>query len=69
MGAVLPADAAPVDQSQIDLIDQGGRLERVARGLFPHVASGQPTQFRIDERNQLFEGRVGRLRPRPEEDQ
>jgi hypothetical protein len=55
--AVVPAGMGLVDQLEVDLVDEGGGLERV-RGVFtPHVALGEAAQLALDERDQAVERR------------
>src|SRR5580698_1834527 len=43
-----------LDQPQIGLMDQGGRVERLARPLLSHSLRGQLAQFVIDQRQQFL---------------
>ena len=52
---VLPADARPFDQSNIDLVDEGRRLQRVARCFPGHVATRQLPQFRVHQWKHLLQ--------------
>lgn len=52
-----------IDQPHIDLVDERGRLQRVA-GMFPgHVPVRAPVQFLVDERGQLLEGLLVAITP------
>ena len=42
----------------VGLVDEGGRLQRLARLLLGHPRGGELAQFVVDEREQLF-GRRG----------
>ena len=57
VAAVLPGDARLVDEAEIRLVDDGRRLERVARALSPELALGDLAQLRIDERHEPLDGR------------
>ncbi|MNC88002.1 hypothetical protein D3C83_37820 [compost metagenome] len=56
MGSILPAHVLPVDQPQVGLVDQGGRLQDVPGTLPGHVATGQAVQLRLDDGRQRLEG-------------
>ena len=56
--AVLPAHLRLVDEPEVRLVDEGRGLEGVADALAPQVAGGEPPQLRVDERQQVFEGRA-----------
>ena len=45
MRPVCPGRILPVDQSKVDLVDERGGLQRVARVLAPEIAAGQAGQF------------------------
>jgi hypothetical protein len=47
--------AALADQSQVGLVDQGRRLQRVAGTLASEIAAGDLVEFGVDEREQLVE--------------
>ena len=49
-----PLDAALIDQSQVGLVDQGCRLQRVADLLLVEVAVGQGAQLIVDKREYLL---------------
>ncbi len=53
MGAVLPFDGARAEQPQIGLVNERGRLERVAWPLGAHEVSGKLAQVRVHQRDQL----------------
>ena len=53
--AALPMHVARINEAQISLIDQRGRLQRLAGPLTAHVAPGYTVQFVMDQRNQLIE--------------
>src|SRR4029450_3428889 len=57
MRTILPWDLLDFDQPKVRLIDQRGRLERVAGTLVTHVAPGQAAQFPMDEGQQAVERR------------
>jgi hypothetical protein len=51
--AILPADAAGVDQPDVSLVHQGGGLKGVASLLPTHAAFGQTVEFVVHQRRQL----------------
>ena len=53
--AILPLDAPDINQPEVDLVDERGRLEHVVRTLAGHMPLGNATQLGVDERNQLFD--------------
>jgi hypothetical protein len=55
MRPVLPTHAPRVNEAQVNLMDQSGCLYRVPRSFTPEVLSRHPSQFFIDQRNQLLE--------------
>ena len=63
----LPVDLALVDEPQIDLVHQGRRLERVADALASKLTGRDPTQLRVDERQQLIERALVAATPVAEE--
>jgi lysophospholipase L1-like esterase len=63
MCAILPLDLLDFDQPEICLIDQRGRLKRVAGTLVAHMAPRQAAQFPMDEGQQAVERRY--LTPAP----
>jgi hypothetical protein len=67
MGAILPIDPRCVDQPEIGLIGESRRLKGVPGTLAPHVTSGQPPQFLVDERRQLIERLLTPTTPRAEQ--
>src|SRR5262249_39618818 len=54
--AVPVLELLHVHQSQVDLVDQGGSLERLARCLLGHLLGGQPPQLVVNQRQQLLGG-------------
>src|SRR5688572_6335505 len=64
MRAVLEAGCALAREAQVRLVDECGRLERVAVPLPAHVAMGQAPQLLIDEPGELLEGKRVALAPR-----
>ena len=56
MRAVLPLDLADINEPEVDLIDERGRLEHVTRTLTRHVTPGEPAELLVHERQQLFDG-------------
>ena len=53
MRAILPDDAILADESDVCLVDQGGRLERVFLPLSAEIGGRPPPQFPVDEREQV----------------
>src|SRR5438132_2148114 len=51
VSAILPVDILLTDQTQVSLIDQRGRLQRVAHSLSIHVVVGQSMQLRLNQRH------------------
>jgi hypothetical protein len=62
--AVLPPDAIEIDEPQVGLVDERGRLERVAIPLAAHTPMRHPVQLRLDERHQACKRRLIARRPR-----
>ena len=57
MAAVLPAGGrGGFDEPQIRLVDEGGRVQGVARGFLRHPGGRQFAQFLVDQRQQLLRG-------------
>ena len=50
--AILPWTRLPAGETQIDLVDQRGRLESVTDPFALHVRAGHPAQLTIDERHE-----------------
>jgi hypothetical protein len=50
-----PIDTALIDQPQVSLVDQRGRLQRVSGSLAPKLARRDAAELRIDEWQQLIE--------------
>jgi hypothetical protein len=67
MRSVLPIDAPAVDEAEIDLVDERGRLERVPLWLSCHLATSNAIELVVDDRNQVVERRVIALSPCDEE--
>jgi hypothetical protein len=51
MRTVLPADASAFDEAQIDFVDERGRLEAVPEVLSRHLATSDPMQLVVDDRD------------------
>jgi hypothetical protein len=62
MSAILPANAILVDQLEIGLVHQGGRLKTVIRRLLPEVAGSQPTEIIVEKVHEAV-GRDGSQEP------
>ena len=58
MRAVLPAHLVELDQPQIDLVDEGCRLQGMPAILTPHVIARDAAQLGVHCRHQLRQ-RVG----------
>jgi hypothetical protein len=56
MRTMLPIDGALFDEAEVRLVDQGGRLQRVARPLLAKLTRGDPAQLGVDQREQAIEG-------------
>jgi hypothetical protein len=53
VGMVLPVDLRLAEQTQIHLMNESSRLQRVVDALLPHVVARQPTQLSVDPLQQL----------------
>ncbi len=53
MATAVPAGVGVADQAQVRLVNQGGRLKRLAGGQPAGHGDGQPAQLRIDDRQQF----------------
>ena len=53
MRSILPVDLTLIDEPEIRLVNQRGRLERVVDPFFPKLARGDAAHLRVDERQQL----------------
>ncbi len=51
----LQIDLALIDQSEIGLVYEGGRLQGVADPLIRQLASGDATELLVDQRQELTE--------------
>jgi hypothetical protein len=67
MGSILPLHALVIHQSHVGLIDQGGRLESVARALALHIAVSEAAEFIINNRRQPLERAVVSIAPGAEQ--
>jgi hypothetical protein len=56
MRAVVPCHVFRVDQPQIRLVDEGGRLKAVTRALSRQTSLRDVVELAMDERNQSLEG-------------
>ena len=63
VAAVLPRHVLRIDQPQVDLVHERGRLEAVSDPFTGHAAPSDLVEFLMDERNQLLEGGFVALRP------
>jgi hypothetical protein len=55
MGSILPINVLDVDEPDVNLMNQGGGLERVSRLFGGHVPLGEPMQLVIDQRHKFLE--------------
>jgi len=62
MGAVLPLHASR-SQAHKRLVDERCGLECMAAPLAGHIATGQPSQFALDERHQLLQRGIVTISP------
>src|SRR5262249_32740181 len=53
---VLPVDAPLIDETEVGLVHEGGRLERVIGSLGPEVGGGEPPQLPVNEWQEPVEG-------------
>jgi hypothetical protein len=58
VGAILPVDPLDIDQTQVCLVNEGGRLEAVPCLLPSHASPCNAVQFVVDERDQLVQRRL-----------
>ena len=64
---IPPVNVTLVDESQIHLVNQGGRLQSVANPFFVQLTRRDAPQLRIDKRQQLIERTVVAATPIIEE--
>jgi len=64
--AALPGDAILPDQPEVRFVDQCGGLQRVVRPLAAEVRHGAPSQFPVDEREQIVARLKVSVTPRPQ---
>ena len=57
MCAIGPIQISTVDQAQIRLVHECGRLQSVTGALVPHVAARHAVQLVVDERREAIKGR------------
>ena len=62
VGAVLPLHARLIDHPHVRLVDERGRLQRVAGALAAQVVGREAAQLRVDERQQLVQDGAVSLR-------
>jgi len=55
MGTILPSGLFPIDETDINFVHQGRRLQHVVRPLLGKVPLGQTVQFGLDQWNQLIQ--------------
>ena len=56
--AILPVDLLDVDQAQVRLVDERGRLKAVPCPFAGHAPAGDAAQFAVDDRNEPIERRL-----------
>ena len=56
--AIMPVDVLLTHQPQVSLIDERRGLQRVAGSLSTHVVVRQPVKLRLNQRQQLIQGRL-----------
>jgi len=54
--AIVPADPANVDQSEVGLVDESSGLQDVAGAFVRHVPAGDTPEVFLDERREPIEG-------------
>jgi len=64
---VAPLDMPLIDQPYVCLVEERGRLQRMARRLTDHVARRHPAQVIVDERDQTMESVLPTIAPRHEQ--
>ena len=67
VGTILPLDLPLINQPDKSLVHQGRGLHRVTRTLSPHVASREPMQLVVHQRQQLSQRRLVALAPGQEQ--
>jgi hypothetical protein len=67
MGTALPLHAPVVDQPGIRLVNQRGRLQRVASAFVAHIAAGEAPQFVINNGSEAVQRLVVSVAPREQE--
>jgi hypothetical protein len=67
MRAVLPLHLTEIDQPHVGFVDEGGRLQRVARPLPGHLPACQSSQLPMDDRNELLQRLFVAIFPSDEE--
>jgi hypothetical protein len=65
--SALQRQAVHIHESQVDLVDEGRRLQDVSRRFPPEVAARHATQLVVHQRNQAVECRLVALAPRQKE--
>jgi hypothetical protein len=63
VGPVPPFDAIDIDQSQVCLVHQRRRLERMILSLPSHVTAGQAVELTVQQRNHSLASRLVPLAP------
>jgi len=54
MRSVLPGDLLGADETEVGLVDQGGRLQRVVTPLLRHLLPGRRPELIVDQRQELI---------------
>jgi hypothetical protein len=63
MHTVVPRDVFHIDQAEVRLVDQRGRLKAVAPPLAGHAPPRDLMEFPLNQRNQSLEGRLVAMPP------
>jgi hypothetical protein len=53
--SILPVDLALIDETQVDLVDERRRLQRVIHALASELTGSDAAQLGIQERQELVE--------------
>ncbi|HEY0283980.1 MAG TPA: hypothetical protein VGC23_01225, partial [Vicinamibacterales bacterium] len=64
---ILPIDVLDIDQAQVHLVDERGRLQAVTRPFAGHAPARDTAQLGVDDRNQPIERRLVALSPLQQE--
>ena len=56
--AIVPVDPLHLDQSQVGLVHQGGRLKAVTGPFTGHAAARNPRKLILNQRHQFVQRRI-----------